>query len=98
MHLETDAVLIQMPEEHVGKVTHFYDQIHVATVKLDKAVRQGEVWHIKGAHDNTTFKVKSMQLDHETIDGASRGKEIGVKVPDDAKLHEGSEVMRVIKG
>lgn len=92
---ETDNDPISMPEEHVGTVTHFYDKIHVASVKLDKSVRQGEVWHVKGAHDNTTFKVRSMQEDHKTVDGAGRGHEVGVEVPSDAKLHEGSEVLRV---
>lgn len=84
-----------MPEaEKVGEVIHYFDKIGVAIIKLEKPLKKGESVEIrnkKGEAQNLT--VNSMQIDHQNIDEAKAGDEIGVKVQD--PVHEDNEVFRV---
>lgn len=72
-------------EQPIGKVTHFYDQIKVAVVALNSTLKVGD--KIKIGRDNVFFtqEVKSMQIEHESINTAKKGQEIGLKVNREAK-------------
>lgn len=82
-----------MPETRVGTVSHYFPKVSVAIVKLDAAVKVGDTLRVKGAHDDFTFRLGSMQVDHRGVPEAKPGQEVGVQVPE--KAHEGSEVFRV---
>jgi putative protease len=74
----------------IGKVTHFYGNIGVAIVKFNKTVGVGESIRFKGVTTDFGEKIKSMQYDHQAIDSAKKGQEVGIKVGD--KVREGDLV------
>ena len=77
-------------EKLIGKVTHYYDKVGVAIVKLSAPVAVGDEIHIYGNKTDLEQTVGSMQVEHEDIQKATKGDEIGVKVND--KVREGDEV------
>lgn len=68
--------------DKIGKVTHYYDKIGVAVVKLTKGdLKTGDSIKLtnKGGEEFTQ-KVDSMQIEHAAIDIAKSGDEFGLKV------------------
>ena len=80
-------------EQHIGQVTHYFDKLSVAIIKLSKPLRVGETLHYKGATTDCVQAVTSMEVDHQAIDEAKSGDEIGTKV--DEKGREGDMVYKV---
>lgn len=76
--------------KEIGQVTHYYDKIGVAIVKLKGSLESGDKIKIKGATDDLEQEVDSMQIDHENVEKAKKGDEVGIKVDD--KVHVGSTV------
>jgi hypothetical protein len=74
----------------IGQVTHFFNEISVAIVKFNTKVPVGKELHYKGATTDFKELVKSMQYDHNPIDVAPKGKEIGIKVK--KRVRQGDEV------
>lgn len=82
---------VSVPKEKVaGVITHYFNKISVGIIKLKTTLRIGDSIHIKGAHDDFTQNVFSMQLNHQDITSAKRGDEIGIKVI--KKVHENDKV------
>ncbi len=77
-------------EKPIGFVTHFYGGIEVAIVKFSVPVAIGTKLHFKGATTDFTDTVRSIQYDHQAIEEAKKGQEVGIKVKD--KVREGDEV------
>ncbi len=76
----------------IGKVTHFYDQISVATIALNASLKQGDKIKIGKQDPFLEQDVKSMQLEHKLIQAAKKGQEVGLKVS--AKVKEGDLVFK----
>lgn len=74
----------------VGTVTHYYDKIGVAIVKLTKAVKVGDTLRFGTEENGFKQEVSSMQLNHKDYPSAKKGDEIGIKV--DQKAREGTPV------
>jgi len=86
--------LKKIPEEkEIGIVTHYFGRISVGIIKLKSTLRVKERIHIKGAHDDFTQTIKSMQINHKDVSMAGKGSEIGIKVPQ--PVHENDRVYRV---
>ncbi len=72
------------PAKKVGVITHYFTNIGVAVIKLEKTLSKGD--RIKIQSDtpfgitNFTQKVTSIQHNHKPIIRATPGKEIGMKV------------------
>lgn len=78
-----------MTETRVGKVTHYFSHLHVAAVKItDGELHTGDTIHIKGHTSDFEQKVDSIQIDHEAVDIARPGNEIGLKVLEHAREHD----------
>ncbi|MDD5584894.1 MAG: hypothetical protein PHV55_07565 [Candidatus Omnitrophica bacterium] len=67
-------------EKEIGVITHYFDKIFVGIIKLKSPLALAQTIHIKGAHDDFTQAVSSMQYNHKDITYAERGLEIGVRV------------------
>lgn len=79
-----------MAEDKVlGKVTHYYDHIGVAVVKLDKGgnVKVGDKVKVKGHDQEFEQEVKSLQIDHKDVKSAKAGDDFGIKL--DKPVKEG---------
>lgn len=74
----------------IGEVTHYYDKAGVAVVKFNKDVAVGTRVKFLGATTDFEETLGSMQLNHEPIQSAKKGQEVGVKVSD--KVREGDSV------
>lgn len=77
----------------IGKVTHWYDKLGVAVVKLNSALKVGDQIKVKRGDEEFTDTVDSMQLDHKPVDSGKKGDEVAVKVSKQTK--EGAEVYAV---
>ncbi len=81
-------------EKRVGIITHYFGKIGVAVMKIESdSVKVGDSIHIKGKHTDFTQTVDSMQVEHESVDTANAGDEVGLKVTD--QVHEKDEVYLV---
>lgn len=82
-----------MAEAKIGRVTHFYDKINVAVVALEDNLSVGDtIKFVRGGEELFTQKVDSIQMEHESIQKAKKGQEVGLKVEQEAK--DGAEVFK----
>lgn len=77
----------------IGEVTHFYSNLNVAIVKFNKKVDVGMKLHFKGATTDFEESLKSMQFDHQPIESAKKGQQVGIKIKE--KVREGDSVYEV---
>lgn len=79
--------------KEIGEILHYYSHIQVAVIRLSDAMKTGEKIRIKGHTTNFEQEVGSMQVDHNQIETAEKGQEIGMKVND--KVREQDKVYKV---
>lgn len=78
-----------MAEQEIGRISHYYSNIGVAAIELDKGgLKVGDTIHIKGHTTDLTEPIESMQIEHETVEEAKQGDAIGVKVSDHVREHD----------
>jgi putative protease len=78
-----------MTETKIGTVTHYWNHLHVAGVTItDGELHTGDKIHIKGHTSDFEQTVGSMEIDHEAIDIAQSGDEIGLHVVAHAREHD----------
>ena len=70
----------------VGEVTHYYAQVGVAVVRLEDALAIGDWIALVRAGDQLfEQQVTSMQIEHQNIDYAEAGDNIGLQVREKVK-------------
>ncbi len=72
----------------IGEVTHFFDKIRVAVVKLHAPLKVGDKIRIEGHGQKFTQSVGSMQMEHEPLKTAKKGQEVGMKVSKPVKAKD----------
>jgi translation elongation factor EF-1alpha len=78
----------------IGKVIHYFDRAGVAVVKLSDTIKVGDTIRIVGGESTDfTQQVESMEVNHQKIQSAKKGDEVGIKV--DQKVREGYRVYKV---
>ena len=76
----------QPKETLVGEITHYFGNLSVAVIKIASGrLMVGDPIRIKGHTTDLRMTIGSMQIDRKPVDMAGRGKEIGVKVPDQVR-------------
>src|SRR3989339_1625908 len=76
----------------LGEVTHYFDKINVAVVKLVAPLKVGDYVEFKHGDESFHQIVESIQVDHKNIQGARAGSEIGLKVVQ--KIKEGWTMLK----
>jgi putative protease len=78
----------------IGKITHYFDKIGVAVIELSDGLKVGDTIRIVGG-ETTDFEqtVDSMEMEHEKIEKAKKGDEVGMKVKE--KAREGYKVYKI---
>lgn len=67
--------------EEIGVITHYFPHVKAAVVKLSKgSLKIGDTIYVKGHTTDFNQAVKSLQLNHASIEEGSVGQEIGLKV------------------
>ena len=77
----------------IGEVTHFYDRLSVAVLKLTEPIRVGDMLHLLGHHTDFQQKLESIQIEHQEVTEAGPGQDAAVKVTQ--KVHPGDTVFKV---
>jgi putative protease len=84
-----------MPEEKIGEVSHYFGKIDVAAVKITSGTLSvGDTIRIKGKTTDLKQSVDSIQIEHDSVESAKVGDDIGIKVGD--KVREGDEVFKIV--
>ncbi len=78
-----------MTEKKIGKITHYYNHLHVATVKItDGELHIGDMIHVEGHTSNFMQKLCSMELEHESTDVAKPGDNVGIAIDENAREND----------
>lgn len=77
-----------MADQPAGKVTHYYDKIGVAVIEVKSPLAVGEEIKISGQDREFTQKIESIQVEHQQIQKAPKGKVIGLKVDQPVKEND----------
>ena len=78
-----------MTETRIGKVTHYFNHLHVASVAItDNKLQKGDTIHVKGHTSDFEQEVESMEIDHESVDVVKPGDQIGLTVIEHAREHD----------
>lgn len=76
-------------EERVGIVTHYYNHLMVAIVKLEAgSLGLGDTVHIKGHTTDFSQTVDSIEVEHVHVNAVNAGQSFGLRVKDHAREHD----------
>jgi putative protease len=81
--------------ELLGKVTHYYDHISVAVLRLERGLKVGEAVHFFGRHTDFQQVISSMQVEHQAVEEGAAGTEVAVKVKQ--RVRTGDALYRLIQ-
>lgn len=80
-------------EKPIGVVTHWYDKIGVAVVKLSGTLKKGDRIRVHRGDSEFEETISSMQFEHEDIASGKKGQSIAIKLSERGK--EGAEIYLV---
>lgn len=84
-----------MAEHEIGVVSHYFDRIQVAAIRLTAgSLKSGDRIHVRGHSTDFEQTVQSMQIEHAAVTEAKAGDEIGIKV--EQRVHEHDKVFKVV--
>lgn len=64
----------------IGQVTHFFGRINVAAIVLTDTLCKGDRVHFLGRTTDFEQVVTSMEIDHQSVEKAEKGQDVGVRV------------------
>jgi putative protease len=82
-----------MTDTKIGEIIHYYDKIGVAVIKVLSPLKTGDRVKISGHDKEFEQTIVSMQVEHQNIDKAKKGDDVGVKL--DQPARDGDEVYKV---
>jgi translation initiation factor IF-2 len=80
-------------EKPLGVVTHWYDKIGVAVVKLAGKLSKGDTISVRRGEEEFECTVESLQIDHKDVASAKKGDDAAMKLS--KKTKEGAEIFAV---
>ena len=78
------SIYIDMAKE-IGKVSHWYDKIGVAVVKLADTLKKGDTVKFKRGEEEFEETVDSLQINHADVPVGNKGDEVAMKLSQKAK-------------
>jgi len=75
-------------EVEIGRVTHYYNHLNVAVLKLTDGLKLGDKIHILGHVTDLTERVASMQVNHHTVVWVKPGEDVAIKVNEPVREHD----------
>ncbi len=85
--------MIVVKSKAVGTVTHYFDRIGVAALKLASPLTVGDTVKIAGHGSEFTQEVTSMQIDHRPVEKAKPGQDVALKV--DQAVEKGDALEKI---
>jgi len=80
-------------DKQIGIVSNYFDHVSVAAIKLTAGLKVGDSVRIEGGEKDFEQVIDSMQIQHDKVDKAKKGDEIGIKVGE--KVRKGYRVFKV---
>ena len=78
-----------MNEIEIGKVADYFAHIGVVAIEVTaEGIKVGDTLHFKGHTTDFTQKITSMQVEHEQVEEAAIGANVGIKVKDRVRSHD----------
>jgi len=78
-----------MAEVERGRISHYFSKIGVAAIEITQdSLTVGETIHVKGHTSDFVQRIDSMQLDGKSVQEATVGQSVGIKVIDHAREHD----------
>lgn len=79
----------EQKEVKVGVITHYFTKIGVGIVDLtDGDLKVGDNIHIKGHTTDYNQAVESLQIEHQNVEEAKKGTQVGIKVNEHVREHD----------
>jgi putative protease len=76
-------------EQPVGVVTHYFGNLSVAGVTLlEGELSVGDTIYISGHTTDFRQPISSMQIEHETVETARAGDQVGIRVVDRVRVND----------
>ena len=77
------------PGERIGVVTHYYNHLSVATLRLESGtLRVGDVIQIRGHTTDFSQRVESLEVNHAPANEVGPNDDFGLKVVRHAREHD----------
>ena len=76
----------------IGTVIHYYDKIGVGVIKLKGSLKVGDTIKLQRGDQEFTQTIESIQVNHENIEKAKKGDDVGIKLNE--KIKEGATVTK----
>ena len=78
-----------MKEIVVGRVADYFAKIDVVAIEVrENGIKIGDSLHFKGHTTDFIQKIDSMQIEHEDVEKADIGANVGIKVNDRVRKHD----------
>lgn len=77
-----------MSGTQVGQIGHYFDHINVASLVLTEPLRVGDTIHILGHSTDFRQEVTSLQIEHQSVEEAKPGDDVGIKVIQTVHPHD----------
>jgi len=75
-------------KKEIGRVSHYFAKPSVAGIVLTGGLKVGDRISIEGHTTNFEMVIQSMQIEHDKIDEAKPGDDVGIKVPERVREHD----------
>ena len=82
-------------EVEIGRITHYYNHLHVAVMRLNDTLKLGDKIHIIGHATDFVQRVASMEIEHHTVVWVKPGDDVAIKVIE--PVHEHDAVYRIVE-
>jgi putative protease len=83
-----------MGRQEIGTVFHYYTKAGVAALQLTAGdLSVGDTIMIEGPSTSITMEVESIQIEHQSVQKATAGQNVGIKVPERAR--QGDKVYKI---
>ena len=66
--------------QELGRGEDYFAKVGVVALRLEKPLSVGDTVRVKGHTTDFSQPVKSMQIEHESVERARRGASVGIKV------------------
>ncbi|MCX8110392.1 MAG: EF-Tu/IF-2/RF-3 family GTPase [Syntrophorhabdaceae bacterium] len=80
-----------MEEKEIGKVVRYFSKIGIAAIRITQGeLKIGDKIRIKGSSTDFDQIVESMQIEHQFVEKAEAGNDVGIKVKE--KVRENDKI------
>lgn len=79
----------------IGQVTHYYNRIGVAVLRLTGDLKIGDMVLILGHTTELEQRVTSMEIEHQKVEAVQAGQEVALRVEE--PVRKGDVVYKIVE-